>query len=901
MFKPRPYQEEAINRTLAMHRKHKSVLIQMATGCHAPDTEIRLHDGRLIEAWDVMVGMKLMGPDGEPRYVLRTHKGNAQMYRITPVKGDPFDVTHDHKLTLVRTRRRASDRRAGEIVDVSVTDWLKWNKHQKHLYKLLRAGFELPERVYEVPPYITGALLGDGSLRNAIGIHTCDQEIVDEWKRWLIHYDTIATNNYPDDKCPFWSAKAMFKERNGQKRVGYRLALERAQLLGQACADKYIPEQYLLGSIRQRLELLAGLIDTDGSKTDGGYDFISKSHTLARGVTNLCRSVGLAAYLKSSIKTCQTNACGCYWRVQISGDCSIVPVRIPRKRSTQRRQKKSWLRTGFSVKPIGCGQYHGFTVDGDHRYLMGDGTVTHNCGKTVAFAHIADIAGAYGRVLVLAHREELVMQAAEKIHTVTEMMPGIEMADHWVDNHWMFDKPRYVVSTVQTMVKRMGKYDPNEFKLIIIDEAHHATAGTYLEILEYFRKHNPKIFVLGVTATPKRHDGTALGTVFDEVAFEYDYLKAVDDGWLVPIRARDVKVESLDFSKCKANRTGELNEKQVAEIIEQEEALHEVATPLVEMLDGRKAIVFAARVHQAEMLSKIFDRHKVAAEHVDGGTHKDQRGKIFARFRSGVTRILTNVGVATEGFDDPGINIVCLARPTKSAGLWMQMAGRGARPLPGLVDGLETAAERKKVIAESAKPYCELLEFAASTQRHTLASAADVLGGSYDDIVRHRASQRAQREETDMVEALQQEQRRHEQEMEEAYEQEQRERAERERRAKIRAEARYQVQDRDVSAPAEEDGGHSPQFNGEPPASTKQVDLLRRFGVTITESISRREASSLIGRCFSRKDAGLCTPKQERMLKRYGYDTEHMSFDQASKLITNIKANGWRPLRETVQ
>ena len=326
-------------------------------------------------------------------------------------------------------------------------------------------------------------------------------------------------------------------------------------------------------------------------------------------------------------------------------------------------------------------------------------------GKTVIFSHVAKDFIPRGRVMVLAHRLELVEQAAAKIHAITGIAPEIEMADRWSkEDGGFFGKPPIVVSSIQTQnaetrgAGRMSRFDPAEFSLLIIDEAHHATAKSYRCVIDYYRQ-NADLKLFGCTATPDRADEEALGQVFDSVAFEYSILSAVNDGWLVPIRQRIVNVANLDFSAVRTT-AGDMNGKDLADVLEEEEHLHGIADPLFREAGSRTTLVFAVTVKQAERLSEILNRHEAACSMaVSQHTPDFMRREIFENFADGKFRFLVNVGIATEGYDCPRISCVALARPTKSRSLYAQMIGRGTRPLAGLLDSIGEADGRRLAIA----------------------------------------------------------------------------------------------------------------------------------------------------------------------------------------------------------
>lgn len=512
------------------------------------------------------------------------------------------------------------------------------------------------------------------------------------------------------------------------------------------------------------------------------------------------------------------------------------------------------------------------------------------CGKTVVFAHvIAEMqASGCGRAMVLAHREELIFQAAEKIEAVTGDRPDIEMADMRADQI-MFRKAGVVVSSIQTQIAgengagRMTRFTPDDFGLVIIDEAHHATAASYRRVIDHYRQ-NPKTKILGVTATPDRADEKALGQVFGAVAYNYEIPTAITDGWLVPILCRQVWVDSLDFSGV-STTAGDLNPGELAQVMEYEASLHGIADPLIEIAGDRKTLLFAASVAHAERLCDIINRHRQnSARWVCGTTPKEERRRLLGEFARGEAQFMVNVGVLTEGFDDPGIQVIGMGRPTKSRSLYAQMAGRGTRPLPGLVDKYPTPDERRAAILSSAKRNVEIVDFVGNTGRHKLVSAADILGGDYDDDAVDRARELVAEadEPMDVSEAL-------EIAAEEIEEQKARERA---RVASIKAKAQYRT---NVADPFDVFGiepHRQRDWDLAALPSEKQIGLLAKFGIN-AEKLTKKQASQLIGECIKRSQNKQCSFKQAKLLARYGYPTD-TTFKAASAIIDALAKNGWR-------
>jgi superfamily II DNA or RNA helicase len=514
-------------------------------------------------------------------------------------------------------------------------------------------------------------------------------------------------------------------------------------------------------------------------------------------------------------------------------------------------------------------------------------------GKTVVFSDV--IRRAFPRrAIVLAHREELVWQARDKISRVTGLRCDVEMADYRANSNDLFGRASVVVSTIQTQCSggdgggRMAKFDPMQFGVLIIDEAHHAPAGSYRRVIDYYRS-NPNLKVLGVTATPDRADEMALGQVFESVAADYEILDAINDGWLVPIEQQMVQVSGLDFSSVRTT-AGDLNGSDLAAVMEAERVSHEIAGASIEIIGQKRALVFTSSVKHAEVTANIFNRHRPGmAAWVCGKTDKDERRKILSDFAAGKVQVVANCGVLTEGFDDPGVEIVIMGRPTKSRSLYAQMVGRATRPLPGIVETPEDEAARREAIARSGKPSCLVVDFVGNSGKHKLVTSADILGGNAEDEVLDRAIIKARKsgKPVRMDEAVK--------EAEEELHEERR-REEEARKARLVAKAKFTTQavnPFDVLAvqPVKPRGWDEGKI-----LSEKQRGLLAKQGID-PDSIPYSQAKQLIAEIFRRWDGKLCSYKQARWLKARGYSTD-MPMTEASALMDRWAKNGWRRPQE---
>jgi superfamily II DNA or RNA helicase len=484
---------------------------------------------------------------------------------------------------------------------------------------------------------------------------------------------------------------------------------------------------------------------------------------------------------------------------------------------------------------------------------------------------------------------------------------------------YLYDKAHVVVSSVQTMSRpgRHQRFRPEEFGLVIFDEAHHATAESYLKVLGHFRG-NPDLKWMGVTATPDRTDEEELGKVFETVAFEYGIKEAIHDGWLVPIEQQLVWVEGLDFSACRTT-AGDLNQGDLAKIMEMEKALHGVVAPTMDIAGDRKTLVFTASVAQAERGAEIANRHRPGcAEWISGETFIDDRREILRRYANQDFQFLFNCAIALEGFDDPGIQVVAMARPTKSRSLYSQAIGRGTRPLPDLVDGIESPDGRRQAIAGSYKPNMLVLDFVGNSGRHKLIHATDVLGCEYDDDELEAAlfeiqERSKQGEPTNVEEAFSMAAQRREAARQQR-EAEAAKRSKADQEAALRAEAARRRQailakayfgTKIVDAFAEFDilPKREPGYHKGRPATEKMLAVLRKAGIADEaelEQLSYVHAGQLISELKKRWDKGLCTLKMARVLKKHGYDPD-VPMKEASAIIDALAKNGWkRPAREAV-
>lgn len=480
-------------------------------------------------------------------------------------------------------------------------------------------------------------------------------------------------------------------------------------------------------------------------------------------------------------------------------------------------------------------------------------------GKTIVFASVAaDQVRAGDRVLILAHRGELLEQAADKLQRSTGLVSAVEKAESTCLDSWF----RVVVGSVQTLQRtaRLERFPQDYFGTIIIDEAHHAITDGYRRILDYFSGAK----VLGVTATPDRGDMRNLGEVFDSLAFEYKLTDAIKEGYLCKIMAQTIPLQ-LDITSVTMSG-GDYAVGDLGTALDP--YLEQIAAEMARRCKSRKTVVFLPLIKTSQKFRDLLNTYGFRAAEVNG--QSDDRRQVLADFDAGKYNVLCNSMLLTEGWDCPSVDCVVVLRPTKVRSLYSQMVGRGTRLSPGKTDLL-------------------LLDFLWMTDKHELCRPADLVcedrtvarqmtehlaeTGCPEDIEEAAAQASedvvAQREEA-LAKQLEEQRR---------------------KKAKLVDPLQYEM-----SIQAEDLAGYVPAFGWEAgPPSEQQTAALEKLGILPDAVESAGKAALLLDRLNKRRDEGLTTPKQIRCLEKYGF--QHVgtwSFEAARHMIDRIAAQGWR-------
>lgn len=484
------------------------------------------------------------------------------------------------------------------------------------------------------------------------------------------------------------------------------------------------------------------------------------------------------------------------------------------------------------------------------------------CGKTIVFAKVAEECVKGGsRVLILAHRGELLDQAADKIGKSTGLGCATEKAEQTCLGSWF----RIVVGSVQSMMreKRLNQFPNDYFNTIIIDEAHHCISDSYQKVLRHF----PDAEVLGVTATPDRGDMQNLGTVFESLAYEYTLPKAIKEGYLSPIKAVTIplKIDMLAVGV----QAGDFKSGDIATALDP--YLESIAEEMEKYCSNKKTVVFLPLVKTSQKFRDILNNHGFKAAEVNGDS-KD-RAEILEAFDKDQYNVLCNSMLLTEGWDCPSVDCIVVLRPTKVRSLYCQMVGRGSRLSP-----------------ETNKDHLLLLDFLWHTERHELCHPASLICESAE--VAQKMTENMEKDAGCVIDIEEAEKTASEDvvaQREEALAKQLSEMKRRKKRLVDPLQFEMSIQAEDLS-------GYVPAFGWEmAPPSDGQKKTLEKLGILPDAIENAGKASKILDRLDKRRREGLTTPKQIRFLESRGF--QHVGtwqFETAKNMIDRIAGNGWR-------
>lgn len=672
--------------------KNRSGLIGAATRygkCLSINELCLKYDYTIVRAADVKNGDLLMGPDGLPRKVTGCIRGTDPMYRITPNKGNPFTCNADHILSLKLTGGvKFGGYRKNDIINISVKDYLTKSKTFKHVTKLYYAPLEFSEKDLPFDPWIVGVWIGDGCF-NGDGIITKPDRNV---QRGII--DWAERNGYPWRYRTSNTENDSIRVRRRSNETGIS-ACNPFKHISRLCIkdnEKYIPVEYLTASREQRLELLAGLIDTDGYSNNGlGYEITTKYKLLADCITQLCRGLGFRVTYKPTIKTIKAlGFSGTYYRIHISGPLNLIPCRGHKKVYSVKGRVDPTV-TGFTVEYIGEGEYAGFELEGpDHLFLMWDHLVTHNTTLLVntlrAFPSLSTVVVAPGVDLVSQLYADITGPRGVKGREVKLICSGRGRVPSQ-------EPDGITVCSADSL----HLCDPGSTELLLADEPHALVTSTRLGVIDGFLKARR----YGYGATLKgRFDGRdkLITGIFGPVLAERTYLEAVAEGAICPLNIIMFQIELTPHEFY--NRDTAYNEL----LFQNREMANLLRRICEEVVPAEwQTMIFIKNEAQADMyLEAIGTEHTIA---MAKKMTKKEREEVNARMKANEIKrcLCTDIYVQGVTFSDARVLINCEAGGNNTTAI--QKPGRLAEIRPGKKCGIIIDFEFVRASGYTAKDY----------------------------------------------------------------------------------------------------------------------------------------------------------------------------------------------------
>lgn len=707
----RGYQRDALE---AVHAAHEAgmqrPLVTMATGLGKalPVDEPVLTPGGWATMGSLRVGDEVIGGDGRPVAVTGVFpQGIRPIAEIEFSDGARVRCDLDH-LWAIRDKYDVHKRRPWRVVATRDIDMARrWRIPMVMPVEHPHAGLPLD-------PYLLGILLGDGGLSvpGRVLLHT-EHELARSLE--LPHPCTLT--KLRDDGAGGIGGTYRIASPIGRGANPVLSAIRALGLEGAHAGSKRMPAQYMVAPVADRLELLRGIMDADGHvRADKHVEITLANRGLIEDVAALVRSLGGTARVRRKPTTWthqEERRHGEAWRCSIA--LGICPFRWKTPR-WQPRTKYHPARHIKAIRPSGEAECVCIKVAADDGlFVTRDYVVTHN---TVCFSHLAKERG--GRTLVIAHREELIKQAAGKLRQVNrDVSVGIVKAARDETD------AQIVVASIQTLARatrRERLIRGHRFDTIVIDEAHHAGAPTYVKVIEAFggfTSGGP--LVVGFTATPDPKN-RRLNAVWQKVIYEYDIIAGIENGYLCDLAALRAKL-SVNLNDVRVKQ-GDYEAGQLGEVLEAAKAPSLAVKSYLKHAVGRSALCFTPTVHMAHVVAETFKSAGVTAEALDGTTPEEERRGILGRLNSGETCVVANCAVLTEGFDEPRVDCIIIARPTRSQILYRQMIGRGTRLFPGKDD-------------------CLVIDMVGASATHSLVQLGDAIGipGDLSKGVRARRSE----------------------------------------------------------------------------------------------------------------------------------------------------------------
>jgi superfamily II DNA or RNA helicase len=675
-YTPRQYQIDAVKAAIDNGRG----IIRIGTGGGKSlrlGTKVIKYNGLICKVEDLVPGDLLMGPDSQPRKVLSTNIQYGNINKIIPKRGDCWYCNDIHILTLKHTV-------TNEIIDISIPEYEKQNSKFKHCYKQFSVGVDFPNPVdLPIDPYFLGVWFGDGDklvVREKLSriiITTADVEIANMIKNISKLYNKRFVKRDSQSKASRISI-------SGFKAKEDSLLNNMRDLLG---SKLKVPHAYLTSTRKNRLEFLAGWIDSDGYLHNNCYEIVQKRKDWVDSIAFLARSLGFKVIIgiKHNKKYNKD-----YYRIFISGHINLIPVKIPRKKANPRRQKKDPCKTGFKITPAGQDYYVGIELDRDGRFLLEDFTVTHNtlvASMICAKYNLPSMVYVVGKDLLYQFHAEMEKSLGMKIGIIGDglcYIRNINVCSVWTaitafnlkskvsldDEDW---SPEIV--SVDKKEKEKIRKIIEKTNVSIYDEAHFLATDTLQSIFKASKKCK---FHFGLSGTDWRDDGAdlLLESVCGKRIFNMSSSKLISDNYLVKPKIVLFEVPPLTNLP---NHYPTVYSKYITKNNVRNGMIEDAARKLIKR--GRKVLILVRYIsHGKELASRLSDLsiYFVNGE-VDGPTRKEVRNT----FERGELDCLIASSVFDIGVDIPSLDALILGGGGKSSVRALQRIGRVIRKFDG--------------------------------------------------------------------------------------------------------------------------------------------------------------------------------------------------------------------------
>lgn len=647
------YQVELINQVI----KHRRGIIFAPTGCHAKGTLLPTFNGEFILVENIKKGDKLIGINGEQRTVSDLFKGTDEMYEICPKKGKPFTVNQHHILTLMKYK-------TNEIIDVKVKDWLNWSNKRKSSHYLFRTKALFSEKKLPLDSYLLGILLGDGCLRDTPNVTNSRIEIINAVAEQINLLGLKIVKYKSNIKSPTYS----FCGKSGHKNKLTEI-LKKLNLHKTTSANKFIPLEFKTSNENERLKLLAGLIDTDGciSTDKSCFCFTSESEILANDVCFVSKSCGLTASVKTFKNKKNRNFQKNYFRVTIGGNIHEIPTII---KICPKQNKRNCLKSGFSVKYVGQGEYFGFSLLEEPHYLTDDFFVTHNSGKTNILTGILKCIQHNTPTLILANKKSLVEQNYDEL--IKWQFKNVGRL------YGKYNTPNIItVSTFQS-VHKIEKFLP-KYKVLLVDEIHDATSKIPKIV---YKKTKLADIRIGISATPFKFGGKDNVQKFTVKGFFGPIFKiksTTKNGVLTTSELQDRGI--LSSSECtfypirEPQIPHDIFIDAVTRGIAESYHFHKIVTRLAKLQKGR-TLILVDRIAHGDALHSLLPN----SLWIQGKDDLETRKEVIKQLQTSEGDV---IGIATQQIFNTGINVhlhnLINAGGGQADHLIIQRMGRGLR------------------------------------------------------------------------------------------------------------------------------------------------------------------------------------------------------------------------------